>query len=183
MTKCVSPWYKRPGWLDVKQQFTYRSCWHAQVRAIVPCLLDSLFLQLPALHNFLHVYWTASSCSYLHYTVFSVLIGQPPPALTCITQFSPCLLDSLLLLLPALHSFLCAYWTASSCSYLHYTVFSIFIGQPPPAVSCITQFSLQGGDSNYGRWRACNDINQGDKGPDIPSQLWCLFTSPKSCSA
>lgn len=70
-----------------------------------------------------------------------MLIGQPLPAVTCITQFSPRLLDSLLLQLPALHSFLRAYWTASSCCYLHYTVFSVLIGQPPPAVTCITQFS------------------------------------------
>ena len=202
MTKCVLPWYNCPGCLGIKHQLTYllvllacpvKGCcaMHiGQPPPAVTCItvFSMLIGQPPPAVTCITVFSMligqpppAVTCitqfvligqpppAVTCITVFSMLIGQPPPAVTCITQFSPCLLDSLLLLLPALHSFLHAYWTASSCHYLHYS------------------FLFKEGDSNYwgggGGWKACCDINQGDKGTDIPSQLWCLFTSPKSCLA
>ena len=147
MTKCVSPWYNCTGCLGIKQQFTY-------LLVLLACSVKGYCAMLIG---------QASSCRFLHDTVFSMLIGQ--------ASSGSYLHDTVFSMLIG---------QASSCRYLHDTVFSMLIGQASSCSYLHDSFLFKEGTVIMGGWKACYDINQGDKGTDIPSQLWCLFTSPKS---
>ena len=152
--------------------------WHSFLHAY----WTGLLLPLPAWHSFLHAYWTGLLLplpawhSFLHAYWTGLLL--PFPAWH---SFLHAYWTGLLLPLPAWHSFLHAYWTGllrqlpAWHSFLHAYWTGLLLQLP-----AWHSFLFKEGTVIMGGWKACYDINQGDKGTDIPSQLWCLFTSPKS---